>query len=94
MPEQLALEQGLGEAGALYGHQRAVAPRTGLVYCTGRQLLACSGLAQQQYGRFVRRHQVHQVHQFIERRATPHHLAGAELCAGDGHRGQQLDEIQ
>ena len=55
VPEQLGLEQRLGERGAVDGHEGAVAPRAAARGAAGHQLLAGAGLAGDQHGRVALR---------------------------------------
>src|SRR5574341_889295 len=50
VPEQLALDEGLGDGGAAYGHERPVSPRAVAVDGPGHQLLARSALAPNEHG--------------------------------------------
>ncbi len=56
VPEQLALEQGLGQRSTVDGHERAPCARALLVNRARHELLARAALTQDEHGRVGRRH--------------------------------------
>ena len=68
--EQFALEQGLGQAGAIHHHQGRFSTRTGFVHRPGQQFLAGAGLSHQQHAGFGRPHTRHQFQHLLERRCA------------------------
>ena len=71
MPEQLGLEQRLGQAGAVHRHQRTPRAQAALVHGMGHQLLARARLAQQQHRSPRGCHPRHQPQHLLERGRTP-----------------------
>src|SRR5215813_10165840 len=69
--EQLALEQGRRNGGAVELHERPSAPTAGVVNRAGNQLLSCSGLSEDEDGRVSRRHDLDQLQYVAKTRATP-----------------------
>ena len=76
MPEQLGLEQGLGERGAVEGDERACRPRAVAVERARHQLLAGTGLTGDQHRDVRGRHLLDEVIDALHRLAAPHHLVG------------------
>ena len=77
VPEELALEQGLGEAGAVDRQEDPLGSAARLVEGTGDELLPAARLAQNQDRRVGRREALHQLAQLPYRRTLPDQLARA-----------------
>ena len=70
VPEEFALEEGLGEPGTVDGNEGAIRPPAGLVHGIGHQFLASAGFPQQQHAGPGRGHPGHQFQHAPEGRGT------------------------
>src|SRR6266850_2987841 len=81
MPEQLALDQARGDCAAVHLHQRAVAAGAAVVNGAGDQLLAGSGLAEDEHAGIRRRHLLDLAERGAQGRARPDELLERMLAA-------------
>ena len=86
VPEQFALGQRFGQGRAVDLHQRPAGATRCAMQMPGKQLLADTRLAQQQYGQFRFGHDVEFVQQFQQLRALSNDFHVA-LLAGKRRRG-------